>query len=207
MKVLVIGAAGKTGKSVVEQALAAGHAVTAFVHSANGYKVPNFRVIEGDARDSVKMDEAVLGQDAVVDTIGGKTPYKVTTLEPTVANTIINSMKKHGVRRLVVTSMFGEGESMANVPIYERILFSTFLRGADTDKKAMESVVRSSDLDWVILRPAVLNDGPALGNVRIFDSKTGEKAHKISRADLASFMIAELSNNEHLHQTLTIANS
>ncbi|WP_375472189.1 NAD(P)-dependent oxidoreductase [uncultured Nostoc sp.] len=207
MKVLVIGAAGKTGRAVVEQAVAAGHQVTAFVHKADEYEVSNVRVIEGDATDGATMDAAVVGQDAVVDTIGGKTPYKETTLESSAANTIIAAMQRNGVRRLVVTSMIGEGESEANATLYERLLVSTLLRGADKDKAAMESAVESSGLDWVILRPAILNDDPAKGDVRVFDAETTEKAHKITRADLADFMLAQLDNNEYLHQAVTIANS
>ncbi len=207
MKVLVIGAAGKTGKAVVEQAMAAGHQVTAFVHKADEYQVSDVRVIEGDATDRADIDAAVIGQDAVLDTIGGKTPYKTTTLESSAASTIIASMQQNGVRRLVVTSMIGEGDSKANAPFYERLLVSTLLRGANKDKAAMESAVESSNLDWVILRPAILTDDPAEGNVRAFDTETGEKAHKITRADLASFMIAQLANDEYLHQSVTIANS
>ena len=207
MKVLVIGAAGKTGRAVIEQAIAGGHQVTAFVHKADEYEVSDVRVIEGDATDNATMDAAVLGQDAVLDTIGGKTPYKETTLESSAANTIIAAMQRNGVHRLVVTSMLGEGESEANTSFYVRLLVSTFLRGADKDKAAMESAVESSGLDWVILRPAILTDDPAKGNIRVFDPETGEKAHKITRADLADFMLAQLSSNEYLHQAVTIANS
>ncbi len=207
MKVLVIGAAGKTGKAVVEQAVAAGRQVMAFVHTADGYKVPNVSIIEGDAADRAAMDAAMLGQDAVLDTIGGKTPpYKATTLEASAAGTIIASMQQSGVRRLVVISMLGVGESKANIPIYERLLVSTFLRGEDKDKSAMEAAVEGSSLDWVILRPPFLTDGSAKGNVRVFSVEAGEKAHTITRADLASFMLAQLLDNEHLHQAVTIAN-
>lgn len=206
MKVLVVGAAGRTGRAVIEQAVAAGHQVTAFVRKADEYKGPGVRVVEGDAADRVAMGAAVAGQDAVLDTIGGRTPYKATTLESSVANTIISSMKQNGVRRLVVTSMLGEGDSEANAPIYDRLLLATFLRGADKDKAAMESAVESSGLDWVILRPAILSDDPAKGNVRVLDAGTGEKAHGITRADLAAFMVIQLSTNEHLHRAVTIAN-
>ncbi|WP_460586200.1 NAD(P)-dependent oxidoreductase [Hymenobacter arcticus] len=205
---LVIGAAGKTGRAVVEQAVAAGHHVTAFVHHATEYTAPaNVRVVEGDAADSAAMDAAVLGQEAVLDTIGGKTPYKVTTLEPSAAHAIIAAMQHHGVRRLVVTSMLGVGESIANAPFYERLLVATFLRGADQDKTAMEGAVEASELDWVILRPAILTDAPATGQVRVFEAETGENAHQITRADLAAFMVAQLTTDEHLHQAVTIANN
>ncbi len=151
MKILVIGAGGRTGRAVVEQAVSAGHEVTAFVHKADEFNVANVRVIEGDAADSAAMDQAVLGQGAVLDTIGGKTPYKETTLESSAANTIIKAMQKNGVRRLVVTSMLGEGESKANATIFVRLLVATFLRGANKDKAAMVSAVKSSSLAIVLI--------------------------------------------------------
>jgi len=207
MKILVIGAGGRTGRAVVEQAVAAGHEVTAFVHKADEYNFTNVRVIEGDAADRAAMDAAVPGQDAVIDTIGGKTPYKETTLESSAASTIITAMQRNGVRRLVVSSMLGAGESKANASIFLRLLVATFLRGANKDKAAMESAVKSSGLDWVILRPAILTDDSATGNVHVFDAETGGKAHKITRADLASFMLARVSGSEYLYQAVTIANS
>lgn len=207
MKVLVVGAAGKTGRAVVEQALAAGHQVTAFVRKASDLDMANVRVAEGDATDRGAMDQAVAGQDAVVDTIGGKTPYRTTTLERSTANAIIAAMQHHGVRRLVVTSMIGEGDSEANATWYERLLQATFLRGADKDKAAMESAVGASNLDWVILRPALLSDDPATGHVRVFSAESHEKAHKIARADLAAFIVAQLTSDEHLHKAVTIASS
>jgi putative NADH-flavin reductase len=77
MNVIVIGAAGRTGKVVVDQAVAAGHQVTAFIHHAAGYDAPaNVRVIAGDATDSAVVATAVAGQDAVLDAIGGPTPYQ-----------------------------------------------------------------------------------------------------------------------------------
>ena len=207
MKLLVVGAAGKTGREVVKQALAAGHEVTAFVHKADEFDVGDVRVVEGDATDGAAIEKAIAGQDAVIDAIGGKTPYKETTLESSAASAIINAMKRNGVRRLVVTSMLGEGESKANASLYERLLLATFLRGADKDKAAMESAVKASNLDWVILRPAILNDNAATGNVRVFASETGEKAHKITRADLAAFMLAQLTSDQYLNQAVTVANT
>ena len=206
MNVLVIGAAGKTGRAVVEQAKAAGHRVTAFIRNADDYDVADVRIIEGDATDRATMEAAVAGQDAVLDTIGGKTPYKATTLESSAASAIIAAMQHQGVRRLVATSMLGEGESKENAPLYIRLLVSTFLHGAKKDKAAMESAVKSSDLDWVILRPAILNDDPATGHVQVFDAEADEKAHQITRTDLATFMVAQLSSDDYLHQAVTIAN-
>ncbi len=208
MKVLVIGAAGKSGRAVVEQALAAGHDVTAFVHETKGYlSDSNVRVVEGDARDRSAMDSAMLGQDAVIDTIGGKNPLKATTLEASAAATITASMQSSGVRRLVVISMTGEGESEANTNWYQRLFLSTLLRAEKKDKAAMEAIVDTSGLDWIIVRPPFLNDNPGTGNIHVFSAETKETAHKLTRADLAAFMVAQLSSDEHLHQAVAIANS
>jgi putative NADH-flavin reductase len=147
MKVLVVGAAGKTGRAVVERAVQEGNEVTAFVHSAGGYDVSGVEVRVGDATDMAAMEAAITGQDAVIDTVGGKTPYRHTTLEASVAATIVAAMQRHGVRRLAVTSMVGEGDSAANTPFYVKIALATFLRGATPDKVKMESAVSGSELD------------------------------------------------------------
>ncbi len=101
MKVLVVGAAGKTGRAVVARAVKEGHEVTTFVHSDGSFDVPGVEVRAGDAVDSGAMEAAVLGQDAVIDTVGGKTPDQPTTLETDVATAIVAAMQHHGVRRLI----------------------------------------------------------------------------------------------------------
>lgn len=207
MKVLVFGANGKTGRMVVERAAAAGHEVTAFVRDSEQSEAPNVKLAQGDATSRADVDAAMRGQEAVIDTIGGKTPYKDTDLESSAAATIIASMKSNGVRRLIATSMLGVGDSKENAPFYARLLVSTFLRGADKDKSAMEAEVSASGLDWTILRPAILTDDEGTGNVQVVSEGTQEKAHKIARADVADFMVQQLSATDYLHQSIVIANS
>lgn len=103
--------------------------------------------------------------------------------------------------------MIGVGDSIANVPIYQRLLLPTFLRGEGKDKAAMESTVEASGLDWIIVRPPFLTDGSATGHVQIFDAGTDEKAHKITRADLGAFMVAQVANDQHLRRAVTVGNS
>ncbi len=206
MKVLIVGAAGRTGRAVVDRAVTEGHEVTAFVHNDAGYDVPGVEVRAGDASDMAAIGAAIVGQDAVIDTVGGKTPYKSTTLEASVATTIVAAMQRHGVRRLVVTSSIGVGDSSANSPFFLKILLATFLRGSSADKAKMESAVRGSESDWVITRPSVLTEKPATGDVRIFSVDNRDKAHSITRADLAAFLVAQLTSNDHLRQAVTIAN-
>lgn len=209
MKVLILGAGGRTGRAAVDQAAAAGHQVTAFVHHAGDYRGPSgVAITEGDAIDADSVGAAVAGQDAVIDTVGGKTPYRSgITLESDVAAAVVAAMQRHSVRRLLVISSLGVGDSMANATLVLRVLVTTFLRGSTADKAAMERAVETSGLDWTIARPAVLNNGPASGGVQTFDGATGTKAHKIARADLAAWLVAQLTSTEHVHRAVTIATS
>ena len=207
MNVLILGAAGKTGALVVERAVAAGHVVTAFVRDAATYRSPaNVTVVAGDATDQASLDKAMTGQDAVIDTIGGKTPYRKTTLERSVAGAVVASMKAHGAKRVIVISSFGVGDSAEQVGWFvEHVIVPTFLRGSTEDKAAAEAVVRTSGIDFVIIRPAILNDHPAIGNVRVFQGR--DTAHKISRADVAQFCVDQLTSDEYVGGAVTIANS
>lgn len=208
MKILIIGATGGTGEALVQQALAAGHEVTAFVRDASEYHRAVAWVVEGDVLDAAKVADAVAGQDAVIDALGGSTPWKETGLEPNAAHNVVAAMRQHGVRRLVVISALGVRESQANAGFfYEHLLMPTLLRGALADKTKMEADLEAgvSDLDWVLVRPATLTNGEMTSNVQVFSADTEEKAHRISRADVAAFMLAQVTGDTYLRQAVTIA--
>ena len=207
MKILVIGATGKTGAAVVEQAVAAGHDVTAFVHDAGAYLREDVHVAEGDALDPDQVGKALVGQEAVIDTLGGSTPYAPTTLETDAARILVAAMKQHSVRRLLVVSALGIGDSRANASfVYGHLLMPTYLRGVMPDKAGMEAEVSSSDLDWTLVRAALLTDDEPSGSIRIYDAEDGNVAHKICRADLAAFLIRELPRTIFSRKAVTIAN-
>ena len=207
MNVLVVGAAGESGQLVVERARAAGHAVTAFVHDPGTYSPPaGVRVVGGDATDPAQVDPAMAGQDAVIEAIGGHTPFLRTDLERKAAQTLVDSMKRNGVRRLVVISVLGAGDSTDQAGFfYEHLLMPTFLRGAMKDKDAMEQVVQNSDIDFVLVRPPMLTGGEATGSVQVVEGD--ETAHKITRADLAQFLVDQLTSDAHLGRAVVVANS
>jgi putative NADH-flavin reductase len=207
MKILVIGAAGKTGAAVVDQAVAAGHTVTAFVHNAETYVRHDVQVAQGDALNPAEVTAALTGQEAVIDTLGGKTPYKESTLETDAARILIAAMQQANVRRLLVVSALGEGQSKANTSfVYEHLLMPTFLRGVLKDKAGMESEVTASNLDWTIVRAALLTDDEPTGSVRTYDADDGDVAHKITRSDLATFLVNELPRDTFSHKSVTVAN-
>ena len=194
--------------AVVEKALADGHDVTAFVRNTEGYSPgSDVRVNEGDARDRSAMDPAMLGQDAVIDTVGGKLSFKTTTLESSAAATIIASMQASGVRPLVVISVIGAGESVANTNWYERLFLSTVLRSEIKDKSSYggDCGCKWSRLDYRL--PTLSQRRSSSGDVHVFSAESGETAHELTRDNLAAFMVAQLSSDEHLQKTVAIANS
>lgn len=205
MKVLVLGANGKTGSLVVERALAKGHEVTALVRDASEFKHESTRVVVGDATNPADVLKAIEGNDAVIDTIGGPTPYKDTTLERTAAHNVIEAMRAKNIRRLIVISMMGLGTSRTQAPFwYEHLLMPTFLRGSTKDKAALEAEVSASKLDFVIARPPILQDDPPTGSVTVLDDD--HKGHEITRADLAAFLVDQLESDEYLGRAVTVVN-
>lgn len=206
MKIIVFGAGGKLGRKIVEQALENNYEVTAFVRDAADVPTSAVRAVVADADDADAVAEAVVGQDAVIDAIGGRTPWKQTGVEPKAARNIIVAMQRAGVRRLIVTSAMGVGDSRdAGDFAFRNLVAPTFLRGAIKDKGDVEEEVGATSLDWVIVRPAVLTDGERTGNVRVFEPGTEATAHKIARADVAAFILEQVTSDAYLHQTVTIA--
>jgi uncharacterized protein YbjT (DUF2867 family) len=206
MKVLVFGATGKTGALVVERALERGHEVTVLVRDASKFKRQGVRVVTGNSMNASDVLAAVRGQDAVIDTIGGTTPYKSTQLESTTVRNIIAAMRAEKASRLIVISMMGLGDSRQQAPFwYKYLLMTTFLRGSSKDKAAMEAEVEASGLKYVIARPPILADDPAKGNtIELSLEKIG---HKITRADLAAFLVDQLTDDKNLGRTITVVNS
>jgi putative NADH-flavin reductase len=206
MKVLVLGASGKTGALVVERALAEGHQVTVLVRDSTKLSGNGYHVIAGDATVPGDILRAVEGVDAVIDTIGGPTPYKDTTLERKAAQNTIEAMQANHIRRLIVVSMMGIGSSSEQAPFwYEHLLMPTFLRGSTKDKEAMEQEVHTSNLDFVIARPPILKDDPPTGSVMILEGDV--KGHQITRGDLADFLVDQLASDQYVGQAVTVVNS
>src|SRR5262245_20973642 len=151
MKLFVIGATGRTGSEIVEQALSRWHQVTAFARSPEKITLRHERlyVIEGNIRDENQLFNAMRGHDAVLSTLGATNPIKPTTLLHDSALATTRAMKRSGVKRLLILSSAAHFPGMLHI-------FSFILRNPLLDSLSMEEVVRASDLDWTIVRPPFL---------------------------------------------------
>jgi uncharacterized protein YbjT (DUF2867 family) len=171
VKVLVVGATGGSGRAAVEALAGRGHEVTAFARRAStvfGGRA-GVRAVDGDATVPADVGRAVRGQDAVVVTLGiSEHPLRVrllgssgTPLEVRSRGTaaVVAAMTEQGVRRLVVQSSYGVGESRDRLPLSSRLVFALLLRPQIADHERQERIVRDSDLTWSIVQPVYLTDG------------------------------------------------
>ena len=210
MKVLVIGAAGKTGRLVVDLALAAGHSVKALVHDTETLAEKplgdGVQIVQGDVHDPETVRRALAQCEAVIDTLGGKKPFLKTDIESSAARVVLGAMRDTGAKRLIVISVLGAGDSGAQAPFwYEHLLLPIFLHGALPDKNAMEAEVSQSALDWILVRPPVLTDDAPTGSIKVLQAD--EIAHEITRADLAQFLVQQLTDDTYLRQAVVVANT
>lgn len=204
MRVLIMGPTGGTGLELVEQALQEGHEVTAFARRPETLKLrhANLRVQQGDILDSASLQPAVQDQEAVLSALGVRMIGKNTILSEGTQN-LIEAMEKAGVKRLIVESSLGIGDSRGQLGgWYNRVMIPLFLKDVFDEKETQESLVRSSRLEWVIVRPAILTNGPRTGRYKAgFGPTDNSIRRRIARADVAEFMLKQLSSNTFLGKT------
>lgn len=208
MRLLVIGAAGRTGREIVSQALAHGHTVTALVHDATvGVEHPDLRVVSGDVLDFQQVSSAVLGQDAVISALSHGRSTDGSVLADGMGN-IIHAMATYRVNKLVAVSAMGTfSRNDRRLSLGYRALVNTTLRPAYDDLEAMERRIMASELDWTIIRPAGLADGPLTGDYRVSPEGDVLKAAKrVSRADVAALALKALSGSTYSRRTVSVAN-
>lgn len=207
MRVLVIGAAGRTGKHVVERALGHGHDVTALVHD-KPVEIANERLtsVVGDVRDFDAINAAIAGKHAVAFAISHGSGSGPDIHEAGIAN-VIHAMAENMVSRLAAVSAAGTfARKDKNLSLAYRTLVATALRSAYDDLEAMELRIMASDLDWTIVRPVGLNDDPPSGQYRIsLDGSLLAKSARISRADVASLVVKALETDTYWRRSVVIA--
>jgi putative NADH-flavin reductase len=207
MRILIFGATGGTGRQLVQQALERDHHVTAFVR--NPTKLPlrhsRLRIVQGDIEHVETIDAAVPTHDAVLSALGARS-FGPTTLLSKAAQEIVRTMEVHGVRRLLWESSLGIGETRGQLgPLYNWLLIPLFLRHNFADKERQEQIVRLSSLDWTIVQPAALTNGPFTGAYRVGrQACAGRLVARISRADVAHFMLEELITRAYVKQAVAL---
>jgi putative NADH-flavin reductase len=205
MNLAVFGATGTVGRHVVEQALAAGHTVTAVTRDRTKITTRHDRltVTEADPLDPEQLAPALAGADAVIVAIGGGSKGGVRG--PATA-AIVEAMQRSGVRRLICQSTFGTGDTRPQLDFWWRyIMFGLLLRKAYADHELQEDIVRRSGLDWTIVRPTAFTDGPRTGAYQRDVDPSTKITFKISRADVADHLIDQLADDSARHRAVGIS--
>jgi putative NADH-flavin reductase len=208
MKLFVLGATGPTGLQIVQQALAQGHEVTAFVRDPA--KLPftgkNLKVITGTLPgDARALAEALRGHDAVISSLGLHNVLKSNGLIENSMRVLVPAMEQQGVRRLIIVSANGVGDTRRHAPLLPRLMYRLLLTGIFADKQAGEDIVRASSLEWTIAYPTLLTDGPRTGAYRAGERLELNGMPKISRANVADFVLRQLGDRAFLNKGAVIS--
>lgn len=207
MNITIIGASAGVGLLSVAQALENGHCVTAM--SNNTSVIPDHLAltkINGSATSVEDVKRAVQGADAVLVTIGTK-KKKGTTLFSDMAKTVIIAMNElQSKSPVLVVSGFGVGESIKYSGFIMKMIIRVFLKDQYADKALMEKLFKESSLNWEMVQPGMLSDSRITKDYQVIPvAKKGMKIGKISRADLAHYLVNESQNPQHINHYVALS--
>ena len=208
LKLVVLGATGATGLEIVRQAVERGYSVTAFVRSPERLKAFNgsIAIQQGDLLNSSQLERVIQGHDAVLSAFGPRLPVSKADshLLEHFAVAVTTAMLHTGVKRVVVESVAFLFKDSIMPPAYllGRLLFP----GIVADASAMEEVFKKSGLDWTMVRPPELTDKPYTGRYRVREGHLPHFGFRVSRADVADFMIKAVENNMTTRKIVGVCN-
>ena len=199
MKLFVLGATGGIGAALVDQALARGHSVTAFVRTPEKvtHQDPRLNVVAGDPHDAPALARAMRGHDAVLSALGPRS-LRAHGLLSDCARSTVAAMQDEGIRRLVIVSA---ATLFPDAGLLAALVGRTVLASIVHDERAMEAAVTSDGLSWTIARPPRLTNGPGAGTYRAVEGHAAGTL-TIDRADVARFMLDAAEQDTHVGQVV-----
>jgi putative NADH-flavin reductase len=206
MRVAIMGAAGRTGRLVVDKALGHGHDVAALVHRTPlAIENAHLTKVSGDVLDLPSVRKAVAGCDAVIFALSTGSGVRTGVHEAGIANVIYAMAENHVAHLAAISAAGAFDRANRNLSLAFRALIATTLRATYDDLEAMERRIMASDLAWTIVRPAGLSDDPPSGHYRIsLDGSILHKARRLSRADLASVLLKAVETDTFYRRTLVV---
>jgi len=208
MKLAIFGAAGRTGIPLVQQALEGGNDVVALVRTPSKLSIKNERLtmVQGDVAHLADVERVVQGADAVLSVLGHVKGSEPDILTHAIRN-IITAMDKYGVKRLVSLSGVSVSAPQDKPKLVNRLIkFYTMATTGSLLKDAEQHfmVIQNSDVEWVVVRGPILNEGPHTGTYRV--GWTGVNTGiRVSRADIADFMLKQVTDTTYLRQAPLIS--
>jgi uncharacterized protein YbjT (DUF2867 family) len=211
LKIVVLGAAGRTGRLVVAQALTRGDQVVAYVRNPQGIAaIPCLEIAVGQLDDMLALKAAINSADAVLVCLGtqGKRMKKDVDLMQKSLPPIITAMKEPNVPRLVLLSAYGVGDSARTAGLMARVIYRTLVAAIYRDKERSEALLPGSGLKWTSVYPVILTDGPPADAVEVRLMNQVHKVAglpKVSRADVARVMLDAAQDDRTIGQNLLVS--
>lgn len=215
MKVIVFGSTGGTGVATLQALLDAGHEVTAFARDPSALPgIPRLKAVRGDVLNAVDVVGAVAGQEAVIVTLGNSQnafalllgARRTTARDVCEVGTrhVVDAMRAAAIARLVVVTAFGIGDTAARLPWAFKLFYRLVLREHMADKERQERVVKASGLDWTLVQPVGLTDGPVTRQW-LADITGRIRGRQLSRADVAAFLVSLVGKTAYVQATVALS--
>jgi putative NADH-flavin reductase len=203
MKIVIFGASGATGRHLVSQALDQKHIVSVFVRDPSRLRIDGdrIRIFKGDVSSYESVENAITNQDAVLSALGASTPFKRDFALIDGVRNIATAMLRRDVRRFIYQSFLGVRENRSELGFIINKIFPIVLRNVIVDHEAKEDIIVNSDLNWTIVRCPKLANDPFTGRYRDGEHiASASLLPSISRADVADFMLRQLTDDKYLHK-------
>jgi putative NADH-flavin reductase len=211
MKIAIFGASGATGRLLTERCLAAGYEVAALVRRPEEFVyAEQVRVVEGSAFDAEAVRRTVEGADVVLSALGARSLRREEVLERAVP-LIVEAMQQSGVRRIIALGSAGaKDDSLKKQPAWRRwfvqkMVYNTFLKWPVVSQVAQWKTLSGSGLDWTMVMPPMLLNKPGRGTFRVDGEALPRNGARISREDVADFMMAQIGSAEWVGKGVYIA--
>lgn len=208
MKILLFGATGPTGQQVLDQALERGHAVTAAARNPAALARSHERltIVKADAMDLTSVEAVTPGHDAVLSCLGPrKLFFAPTTIFSAGGMNVARAMERHGLKRYIAITSAGVEDHDPGFVFFYRWVLKPMLQAVYDDAKRFEVELMKTTLEWTVVRPGRISDGPRTGAFTVSARFLPKgKRFAITRADLAAFMLDELENPRWIRGTPTL---
>ena len=203
----MFGGSGKTGSSIIKQALDKDYEVSALLRSPEKLVLRHEKlsIVEGDVLDPAVVPTVIKGSDAVLSALGVSGLGNTTLYSDSIRN-VVRGMTEHGVKRILCIAAAGvEPGPDPNIPFLGRLIMNLFLKKVYADMYRMQQHLEDTDLEWTVMWPPMLTLGELTGSYRTALGKALCKGSKISRADLAHFMVHNIENPAYYKQKVAVA--